>query len=198
MLTLLLARPGATEYDQQGRIQGTLDIPLCAEGLRQSEAALEGVVAAGPTAVYTSPGAAAVQTGQMIAKAAGEQLKTTVKSKTIDKLHNLDHGLWQGMLVDEVKAKQPKVYRQWKDQPQTVCPPDGETILNAKTRVAAALQKLLKKHKEGTIAIVAPEPLTSVIRHVLRHEQLTDLWNCGEREDRWETIEVPEELAVGC
>ena len=192
MVKLLLVRPGATEYDQQGRIQGTLDIPLCPDGLKQTEAALEGVVAAKPVAVYTSPCQAAEQTGQMIAAATG------AKTKTIDKLHNLDHGLWQGMLVDEVKAKQPKVYRQWQDHPQTVCPPDGETVLNAKTRVAEALRKILKKNKEGTIALVVPEPLTSVVRHVLRHEQLTDLWTCSERAGMWDEIDVPEELAVSC
>ena len=51
-----------------------------------------------------------------------------LKVKTLDKLQNLDHGLWQGMLVSDVKTKQPKVYRQWQEQPETVCPPQGETL----------------------------------------------------------------------
>ena len=83
--------------------------------------------------------------------------------KTLDKLQNLDHGLWQGMLVSDVKTKQPKVYRQWQEQPETVCPPQGETLCTAKQRVQAALAKLLKKHKaDGLVAIVVPEPLASV------------------------------------
>jgi broad specificity phosphatase PhoE len=41
MFKLLLIRPGVTEYDQQGRIQGTLDIPLCEDGRRQVEAMVE-------------------------------------------------------------------------------------------------------------------------------------------------------------
>ena len=41
MFQILLIRPGATEYDQQGRIQGTLDIPLCEDGRRQVEAMIE-------------------------------------------------------------------------------------------------------------------------------------------------------------
>ena len=32
------------------------------------------------------------------------------------------------MLFDEVKSKQPRVYRQWQEQPDTVCPPEGETL----------------------------------------------------------------------
>ena len=35
---ILLIRPGTTEYDQQGRVQGTLDIPLCEDGRQEVEA----------------------------------------------------------------------------------------------------------------------------------------------------------------
>jgi broad specificity phosphatase PhoE len=191
MLTLLLVRPGATEFDQQGRIQGTLDLPLCDNGRRQTEEALPGIAAHKPAVVYTAPCQAAREAGQMIAEATG------AKQKTIDKLCNLNHGLWQGMLVEEVRTKQPKVYRQWQDQPHTVCPPGGETLLQVKARVAESLRKLLKKHKEGTIALVAPEPLASVIRHVLHHDEVTGLWKGSERCGVWETIEVPDEVVAG-
>ena len=41
MFKILLIRPGVTEYDQQGRVQGTLDIPLCEDGRREVEAMIE-------------------------------------------------------------------------------------------------------------------------------------------------------------
>jgi probable phosphoglycerate mutase len=191
MLTLLLVRPGATEFDQQGRIQGTLDLPLCENGRRQTEEAIPGIAAHKPTTVYTAPCQAAREAGEMIAEATG------AKQKTIDKLSNLNHGLWQGMLVEEVRTKQPKVYRQWQDQPHTVCPPGGETLLQVKARVAESLRKVLKKHKEGTIALVAPEPLASVVRHVLHQDEVTGLWKGSERCGVWETIEVPDEVGAG-
>ena len=31
MIQIVLIRPGSTDYDEQGRIQGTLDIPLSLE-----------------------------------------------------------------------------------------------------------------------------------------------------------------------
>ena len=122
-------------------------------------------------AIYTSP----CQSAEQTAEALGEALD--VKVKTLDKLQNLDHGLWQGMLVTDVKTKQPKVYRQWQEQPETVCPPQGETLVDAEERLQAAVAKLTKKHKtEGLVAVVLPEPLASVLRHVLRHDDLGDLW----------------------
>ena len=96
-----------------------------------------------------------------------------MKVKTLDTLQNLDHGLWQGMLVNDVKTKQPKVYRQWQDQPETVCPPQGETVVDAEERLQAAIAKLTKKYRtEGLVAVVLPEPAASVLRHVLRHDEL--------------------------
>lgn len=191
MQTVLLVRPGETEYDQQGRIQGTLDIPLSEDGRRQCSESLAGLRAEKPIAVYSSPCSSAKQTAELIAGDLG------LKYKALDKLHNLDHGLWQGMLVEDVRTKQPKVYRQWQEQPETVCPPNGETVLAGKKRVAEVLKKLLKKHKEGVIALVTPEPLASLVRHVLQQDELNDLWKTSEQCGHWETIPVPEEMAAG-
>lgn len=189
MPRLLLIRPGATEYDRQGRIQGTLDIPLSEAGMKQVAELTEQLRADLPVAVYASPNQAAEQTAELIATELG------MKVKTIDKLQNLDHGLWQGMLVDDVKTKQPKIYRQWQEQPETICPPQGETVAAVKQRVAGAMKKILKKHKpEATLALVAPEPLASVIRHVVRHDELINFWSSAEGCGHLETIVLPPEL----
>jgi probable phosphoglycerate mutase len=188
MFKILLIRPGVTEYDQQGRIQGTLDIPLCEDGRRQVEAMVEELRSQPITAIYTSPCQAAEQT----AEALGEALD--VKVKSLDSLQNLDHGLWQGMLVKDVKTKQPRVYRQWQEQPQTVCPPQGETVVDAEERLEAAVVKLTKKYKaEGLVAVVLPEPAASVLRHILRHDELGDLWISQNGAVPWEIIEFAPE-----
>jgi probable phosphoglycerate mutase len=191
MVQVLLIRPGATEYDQQGRVQGTLDVPLCEDGRQEVEKMVDELRDQPVTALYVSPCQAATQTADALAVA------LNVKPKTIDKLQNLNQGLWQGLLVDEVKAKQPRVYKQWQEQPETVCPPQGETLGAARQRVQAALAKLLKKHKpEGLLAIVAPEPLASVIRNVLGHGEWGDLWHCANAKARWQLIDVPETVDV--
>lgn len=190
MLRILLIHPGSTEYDRQGRIQGTLDIPLSEDGRRQVTHVCQELRDQKPVAIYCTPCESCEQTAETVATA------FDLKPKTIDKLRNLDHGLWQGMLVEDVKTKQPKVYRQWSDQPETVCPPQGETVLAAKSRVAEVLRKLLKRHRSHEcIAIVSPEPLASVLRHVLLLDELSDFWKPGEGHASWEVIEVPSELA---
>src|SRR5207248_11176322 len=105
--------------------------------------------------------------------------------------------LWQGMLVSDVKSKQPRVYRQWQEQPETVCPPQGKTLCEAKQRVSAALTKIIKKHKtDRMVALVVPEPLASVVRHVVRHDEWGDLWQSPMEMPQWQLIDVPEAVAA--
>jgi len=191
MLRILLLRPGATEYDQQGRIQGTLDIPLSEDGRQEVESLVNELRSQPLEAIYTSPCQSAQQTADSLGKA------IQVNPKTVEKLQNLDHGLWQGMLVEDVKIKQPKVYRQWQDQPETICPPQGETVSEAEERIRSVITKLIKKHKaKGLIALVVPEPLASVVSHVLRKDALGDLWNSTSEAAHWDIIELQPESAV--
>ena len=187
MLTILLIRAGRTEYDCQGRIQGTLDVPLSDEGRQQATVAADELIgkSADVAALYAGPCLSAQQTAEIV----GERLK--LKPKTLAKLHNLDQGLWQGMLFDEVKTKQPRVYRQWQERPETVCPPGGETVSDAGERLKTALAKLIKKHKSGTVALVLAAPLASVLRSMLRAEQPPCLCQAqSAAKPLWEAIEA--------
>jgi len=189
MLRIILIRPGSTDYDREGRIQGTLDIPLSEQGAAEVAQTTEQLRPEGLEVLYAPECEPAWQTAQAIAEG------LDVKLKKVDQLHNLNHGLWQGMLVEDVRRKQPKVYRQWQEQPGTVCPPDGEMLSEAEKRVQASLTKLLKKHKEGTIGLVVPEPLASLVRCYLKHEEVGDLWKAALEHLPWEALEVvPEQV----
>ncbi len=184
MVQIVLIRPGSTDFDQQGRILGTLDVPLNSQGADDVQRIIEGVRPLGITAIYRGPCQSAEQTATAISEA------LDVKLKELDALSNIDLGLWQGMLVEDVKRKQPKVFRQWREQPETICPPEGEMLSEVQSRVRTALTKLLKKHKEGAIVIVVPEPLASIVRGYLSHCELGDFWKNGEFCGKWEVISL--------
>ncbi len=189
MLKILLIRTGNTEYECQGRIQGTLDVPLSEDGRQHIEHLVESLRDQPIDVLYFAPCRASQQCAQILT----EQLD--IKSKKVDLLHNLDHGLWQGMLLEDVKVKQPKVYRQWQEHPETVCPPNGETLGQARERMQQALAKLAKKHKQETVAILVPEPLTSLLHCMLLHETVGGLWRVDSEESPpWELIEMPAEV----
>ena len=190
MVKIVLIRPGSTDYDQQQRIQGTLDVPLNKEGNAEVTRLIDAVRPLKLDAVYAPSCQPALATAEAIARA------LHVKLKKLGRMQNLDHGLWQGMRIEEVRLKQPKVYRQWQEMPERICPPGGEMLDEAADRVRIAMSKLLKRHKEGVIGLVVPEPLATLVRNVLRHDELGDLWKAVLGHGRWEVIEVqPEALA---
>jgi probable phosphoglycerate mutase len=165
-----------------------LDVPLNQQGTDEVARLADELRDRGLETIYHSAGASSQQTAEALAAALG------IKPKRLENLYNLNHGLWQGMRVEEVKRKHPKVYRQWQEQPDSVCPPEGETLDSARSRVQAVLRKLLRKHREGIMGLVVPEPLARLVRCQLNHSELGNLWTAGEEHGRFEAIEVGREL----
>ncbi len=189
MIRVILIRPGTTDYDEQRRIKGTLDIPLNEFGNDQIVRASNELADQSIEVVYSSPCQSAEETATVLSAALG------IKTKTVEKFRNLDHGLWEGKLIEEVKATQRKVYRKWQEEPDSVCPPGGETVQAARQRVQTALEKILKKHKSGAIAVVVPSPLASIVRCQLAQGELGDLWQAENDCGTWVSIDVqPEQV----
>lgn len=179
---IVLIRPGSTDYIEQKLVQGTLDVPLNAEGNSEVRRLIEELCPLGMDAIYASDSEPAMQTGEALAEA------MDLKCRKLERLRNLDHGLWQGMAIDEIRRKQPRVYRQWQDTPECVCPPQGETLDAADDRVRAAMAKILKRHKGGVVGLVVPEPLASLVRRYFTHSSLGDLWQAAQERGNWELL----------
>ena len=170
MLRILLIRPGATAFDEQGRIKGSLSIPLSENGIRQVETTVDDLKDEPVKVIYAAPCIAAQQTAELLS----EQIESKVKK--VDKLRNLDRGLWHGKLVEELLATHPKLYKQWQEDPESVCPPGGEAYADAKERIEKCLKRIIRKHSDDeTIAIVAAEPVATLIQVILGNELDRDM-----------------------
>lgn len=190
MVRILIIRPGATDFDEQGRIKGTLDLPLSEGGSDQVVRLVQELHEVPIDYLYTCPTTAAEQTADAIAADHG------MKARRLDKLQNLDHGLWSGKRIEEVKQNQPKVYRQLQEHPETVCPPNGEPVGAAIDRMRHLLGWVLKKHRAGVVALVVPEPCASLARSVLQNSDFGDLWKAECKSGGWQAIEVQPELTT--
>lgn len=184
MVQIILIRPGATDYDDEQRIQGTLDIPLNALGDSEVARVIDDLSDRTIEAVYSPSCEPAKQTAETLAQALG------IKHKKLEGLQNVDHGLWQGMKVQDVRRKHPKVYRQWQDQPESVCPPEGEMLEQAEKRMRTALAKIIKKHKHGTVALVVPEPMASLVQRFADNSELGDLWKSTAVHGQWDVLDI--------
>ncbi len=170
MLEVLLIRPGSTTFDQEGRIKGSLDIPLSERGEAQAEVLSKSLAGIKLDCLYVAPCESAKQSADRIAD------RNFCKQKSLECLSNLNHGLWQGKLVSEVRRLQPKVYRQFQEHPTDVCPPGGETVHAALERAKSTIEKLKKRHNGGRIGLLVPQPMASIVRFALVGGSFGDLW----------------------
>ena len=189
MVQVTLIRPGATLYDEQNRVQGILDIPLSDRGLAEAARLAESLAAtqdsAPLSALYCGPGESVIRTAEIVGKALG------LRPRRIDELRNLDQGLWQGLQIEEIKRRNTKLFRQWIEDPRTICPPQGETVADALERVKAAFKPLVRRHQDGdSFGLVVGEPLTRLISCILKRGSRPQLDErspcCG-----FERIDIP-------
>lgn len=159
-MSTFVIRPGETEFDEQDRLQGALNLPLSDRGNAQVEDIVEALRGTDLEVIYASPTEPALHTARRLA----EELDLPLK--VLDRLANLDLGLWQGLSRAEIRQKQPRVYRQWEEAPESVCPPQGELSEDAIERVQRALRKPLRSGR--SYAVVVSEPLATLVSCILR------------------------------
>jgi broad specificity phosphatase PhoE len=160
MPVIVVVRPGATEFDEQQRIQGTLDLPLSEKGVGQVERMASLLERYLIDRLYSAPGEPARTTAGLL----GERLG--VSPKEYDNLRGRDEGLWQGLTHEALKRKQPRLYRQWVETPYAVCPPGGELLESVIERCGPMVARL--QALRGAVAVVAPEPVAQVLSCLLR------------------------------
>lgn len=166
MSTLILIRAGLTDYDEHHRVLGTLDMPVNERGVEQiheinSQLQAKGIAV---ETILTSPDDPACSTAYAIA-----EMQPGAKVKELDELRNVNQGLWQGLPESDIRKRFPRLFRSGKEDATAICPPEGETLSDACHRLERVLSKAMRKYE--IFAIVAPEPLATVIRCTLQHRR---------------------------
>ena len=166
MSTVILIRAGSTDYDEQHRVLGTLDMPVNNRGVEQireinGQLASKGIRL---QAILTSPEDPACGTAHAVAEVQGG-----VKVKEMDELRNVNQGLWQGLPESDIRKRFPRLFKSGKEDVTAICPPEGETLSDACQRLERVLSKAMRKY--DVLAVVAPEPLATVIRCTLQHRR---------------------------
>lgn len=184
MTEVVLIRPGYTDFDEQNRIQGSLDLPLNPRGRAQVDHLVDQLRDVNLDVIYSAP----CEPARSTAEAIGTSLGIPVKEK--EGLRNLNQGLWQGLQIDDIRRKFPKVYKQLHESPETICPPQGETVPEAVARVEKVLAKPMKR--KAMFAVVASEPLATLIGCIVKHQkpELPEPMCGGPRSELYEVLET--------
>ena len=131
-------RHGESAFNAEGRIQGQTDVPLSPLGLKQSEALAAALTSLPIEAVFSSPLARAAQTARPVAEALGLELLFE------ERLKELNAGVFQGRIWDEVRIEYPDAAARWKSSDPDFVIPGGESTVMDKLARAYRLAEPLK------------------------------------------------------
>ena len=152
--TIYYIRHGETSWNAEGRLQGTLDIPLNERGRKQ--AAHAGQVLADlfardgrdkhDLAYVASPLGRARTTMDFVREVLG---LTAGDYALDDRLREIGYGEWEGSTLAEMQAKDPELYARRLTQKWTMSSPGGETYAEVQVR----MQDWYNSVKSDTVAV---------------------------------------------
>jgi len=186
MTKIILVRHGETAWTPANRIQGWLDIKLNERGLRQAKRIAKELRKKKIDAIYSSELSRAYETARIIARPHRLKVKKDIN------LNELNQGKWQGLLVKEARRKYKELYRRWEEEPLSVRPPGGESILDLYERALHVLKEISEKYPKGRVIVVGHKVINTVIKCYLLEINLSNVWKMLPKEASWEEIKIPQ------
>jgi len=149
--SIILLRHGQTDYNLQGRMQGSIDIPLNATGMAQADK-LGKYLQNTPIDVFISSSLKrANATAKIVAAYHHKENEVLIDSR----LKEINLGDWGGAYVKDLQIKYPKKYACWKETPWRFKAPHGETFRIVAKRGAEALTDIAQKYSGKTVLVAA-------------------------------------------
>ena len=171
-MRILLARHGETPWNAEGRYQGQIDIPLSPVGEAQARALGERLREVPITRAVASPLSRARRTAELAlgeARAPMLQLDADVQE--------IAHGEWEGLLASEIGEKDPARLRAWREEPDTVLMPGGESLRQVLDRSWRGLVRATEGlGQDDTLLLMAHDAVNRVLLCKVLGIPLARLW----------------------
>ncbi len=160
MIELILVRHGETDSNVKGTYLGWTDVPLNAHGIEQANAAKEKLKGMMLNGIYSSPLQRARHTAEIINENFGMEILLA------EGLKERNFGAWDNLTYKEIVSGFPQEHELWVKDWANYCMKDGESSVQAYSRVVGFIEELVKSHKEGTFLIVTH---LGCVRKILSH-----------------------------
>lgn len=193
-ITLVLLSAAPTAWDESGRLIGRASLPATDAGtdaLHQKAkdyvADLTANTGGRLDVVLSGPEDSTLASGALLAEAA------TVKLRELDGLANVDLGLWEGSLREQLEGRCPSTFKAWREQPDRIRPPEGEAIGDAAARALGAIRKAVEKMKgEQAVVAVAVRPLLwAALLAALGEEPWSNYWSLADEAGEIRALTLP-------
>ena len=171
-MKILLARHGETPWNAEGRYQGQEDIALSEVGERQASLLGQRLADVRIDRAVASPLSRADRTARLALGATRESMLRTDAG-----LAEIAHGTWEGLLASEIRERDPDRLTAWRDAPDTVQMPGGESLQQVFDRAWPAFVTAIDGlGADDTALIVAHDAVNRVILCNILGIPFSKLW----------------------
>ncbi len=186
-MKILLARHGETAWNAEGRYQGQEDIPLAGSGRTQARRLGERLRDVRIDRAVASPLSRTVETARL---ALGEPRSAMLTLD--DGLMEIAHGSWEGKLAAEIAADDGDRFRAWRETPDKVQMPGGESLKQVLDRAWPAFAAACEDMGDGeTLLVVAHDAVNRVILCRVLGLPLFKLWSFRQAPTTLNLLEGP-------
>ena len=179
-MRILLARHGETAWNAEGRYQGQEDIPLSETGEKQARRLGERLRDVRIDRAISSPLTRTYHTAQF---ALGELRSSMLMLD--NGLMEIAHGTWEGKLAAEIEAEDGDRYRAWRDTPEKVKMPNGESLKQVAERAWPAFAGACEgMEADETLLVVSHDAVIRVLLCRVLGLPLSRMWRSARRRPR--------------
>lgn len=151
-------------------MQGIIPLPLCDMGRAQLREIAEAVSRKNPDSLYNSGNESSGATAEYLGSLLG------LKPKRVLTLRELNCGIWQGLQIDQISKRYGRAWKQWRQDPTSICPPQGECVVEAYARTEEALRIIWQKSAQKTVVVVAAQIISGLIECILTQTDIKHMW----------------------
>jgi broad specificity phosphatase PhoE len=162
IVQIVLVRHGATDWNLQGRCQGSTDRDLSDVGIRQADQIAELLSEQEINAIYSSSLRRAQQTAERISQP--HKLPVLIE----EDVRELDHGELEGLTFNEIKANYADFLVRWRSEPAEICVPGGERLADVAERAWNGLNQIVQRHADAERILVVSHnfPILGIVCRV--------------------------------
>jgi len=168
---------GVTDWRQQGRLLGRVELALTPDGEAQCATWGEELRPAMLGRIFHAPDELSRETAERLAR------RLNLPTKELDDLEEVDLGLWTGLTESELRKRFSKAHRLLAESPLSVTPPEGENLADAAQRLRACLKKRIKANGKAGVGLVMRPFALAMARYLLEGRAPGELWEASQHGD---------------
>ncbi|MEW6251426.1 MAG: histidine phosphatase family protein [Planctomycetota bacterium] len=161
---------GPTEWQQEGRLLGRVEVALSPDGEQQCGRWVEQLAGLGLGRICHAPDELATRTALFVGRRLG------IPAKAVAALAEVDIGLWAGLTEEQLRRRYARAHRELCEAPLHVLPPSGESLHDAAARLRACIARQLRRNGEAGIGVVTRPLSLAMIGCMLAGGAFANLW----------------------